>query len=75
MAEPGPQERGVSRRPRILDYIGAGGIEESEAREYAQNMVRFARETAGRRTEGPPPDPDAVRARRTARRHTRDISF
>lgn len=74
MAGRKPQKKGVSRRPRILDYIGAGGKEESEAREYARQMVRHARETAGRQVEGPAPEPDAVRERREAHRHSRDVS-
>jgi hypothetical protein len=73
MAERRSQERGVSRRPKILDYIGAGGHDEAQAREYAEGMVRHARaEASGRSVEGPAPDPDAVRARREARQHSRD---
>ncbi len=68
------QEKGVSRRPKILDYIGAVGKEESEAREYARQMVRHAREAAGRQVEEPAPDPDTVRERREAHRHSRDVS-
>jgi hypothetical protein len=71
MAQRRSQERGVSRRPKILDYIGAGGYEEPEARKYAEHMVRHARaEASGRSTEGPAPDPDAVRKRREARQHS-----
>jgi hypothetical protein len=74
MAEPRPRERGISRRPRILDYIGAGGIEEAQAREYAEHMVRHARaEASGRGVEGLAPDPDAVRERREARQHSHEI--
>jgi hypothetical protein len=71
MAERRSQERGVSRRPKILDYIGTGGHEETDARVYADGMVRHARaEADGRGAEGPAPDPDAVRARREARQHS-----
>jgi len=71
MAERRPQERGVSRRPKILDYIGAGGHDEAQAREYAEHMVRHARaEAKGRSVEGPAPDPDTVRERREARQHS-----
>lgn len=73
MAESRPRERGVSKRPKILDYIGAGGMEESEAREFARHMVRHARdETDGRSVEGPAPEPDAVRERREARQHSQE---
>lgn len=73
MAGSRPRERGVSKRPKILDYIGAGGVEESEAREYARDVVRHAREgTDGRAVEGPAPDPDAVRERREARQHSHE---
>ncbi len=71
MAERRSQERGVSRRPKILDYIGAGGHEESEARVYADGMVRHARaEASGRSAEGSAPDPGTVRERREARQHS-----
>lgn len=75
MAERRSQQRGFSRRPKILDYIGAGGHEESQAREYAEGVVRHARaEANGRSAEGPAPDPDAVRERREARQHSPETS-
>jgi hypothetical protein len=61
MAEAKRQDRGFPRRPRILDYLGAGGMDESEARKYAQEMVRYTREMTEPQLEGPAPDPDTVR--------------
>ena len=74
MADRGPREKGVSRRPKIIDYIGTGGHDEETARGYAEEVVRYARGSSGRLTEGPDPDPDAVRERREARQHSRDTS-
>ncbi len=72
MADHGPQERGISKRPKLLDYIGAGGMEEKEAGMFASNVVRHARSLAGREVEGPAPDPAAVRQRREALRRRRN---
>ncbi|CAN5898745.1 hypothetical protein BH23ACT11_BH23ACT11_18050 [soil metagenome] len=55
------QCRGFSRRPKILDYLGAGGLDEGEARQAASKLVRPARAESGQHTEGPAPEPDAVR--------------
>lgn len=66
MAEAKRRDRGFLRRPRILDYLGAGGTEEAKARQTAETLVQRAREESGRRVEGPAPDPDAVRERREA---------
>ena len=74
MADRSPHEKGVSSRPKILDYLGAGGHDEETAREHAADLVRYARGSSGRLTEGPAPDPDAVRERREARQHSRDTS-
>ncbi len=71
MAEHGPQERGISKRPKLLDYIGAGGMKEAGASLFASNVVRHARSLAGREVEGPAPDPAAVRERREALRRSR----
>lgn len=73
MAESREHGRGFSRRPRILDLVGAGGTTEAEARDFAHDLVRRARaESAGRIPEGPAPDPDAVRERREIHRHGHD---
>ncbi len=74
MAELRPQEGGSLKRPKILDYVGAGGMEEDDAREHAHDLVRHAREFSGRILEGEAPDPDAVRKHREARRRSRDAS-
>jgi hypothetical protein len=66
VAEPG-EGRGISRRPRILDLLGAGRMPEDEARANAEALVRRARGGAGRGVEGPAPDPDEVRERREGR--------
>ena len=58
------QDRSLPKRPKILDYLGAGGIDESEAREYAQEMVRYTRQMTGPQLEGPAPDPKTVRVHR-----------
>lgn len=59
---------GFRRRPRILDYIGAGGLSDDEAREFAHDLVRRARsEVTPRHTEAPAPEPKAVRERREER--------
>ena len=72
MADRRSQDRDPLRRPKVLDYIGAGGMVEEEARETARELVRNARAAAGRHLEGPAPDPDAVRKRREALQHNRD---
>jgi hypothetical protein len=67
MAEPRPQDGGSLKRPKILDYIGAGHLDEEEAREHARELVRHAREEGARLViEGDAPDPDVVRERREA---------
>lgn len=66
MAEIRRQNKGFLRRPRILDYVGAGGVEEPEAQETAKELVRSARSNSTRYTEGVAPDPDAVSERREA---------
>jgi hypothetical protein len=71
MAERRPQERGVSRRPKILDYIGAGGMDEEQARHHAYEVVRRAREEGSRMPEGPAPSPDEVRERREVQQQSR----
>ena len=74
MADRSPHEKGVSRRPKVLDYLGAGERDEEMARSHAEEFVRSARGSSGRLIEGPAPDPDAVRERREARQHSRDTS-
>jgi hypothetical protein len=71
MAQPGSGERGISKRPKLLDYIGRGGMSENEARLFASNVVRHARNLAGREVEGPAPGPAAVRSRREALQRSR----
>jgi hypothetical protein len=61
------ESRGISRRPKILDLLGAGSQPEENAREDAQGLVQTVREQASRFTEGPAPEPDEVRERREAR--------
>lgn len=70
MAEPRTEDKGFRRRPIILDYLGMGRLDEPEAREYAEGLVRDAREHGGRlqEAEGSAPDPDEVRERREVRR-------
>lgn len=71
MAEPrDTQERGFKRRPRILDYLGAGNMEESEARDLACQLTRRARQESSRHVEGSAPDPDEVRERRESRQRS-----
>ncbi len=62
------EERGFSGRPKILDLLGAGGLDEEQAREYALEVVRIARR-GSRAPEAPAPSPEAVRERREARQH------
>lgn len=64
MSEARRQDRGFSRRPKILDYIGTGGLHEDDARQAAVDLVRAVREESGREVEAPAPDPEAVRERR-----------
>jgi hypothetical protein len=71
--------KGFRRRPKMLDYLGTGGMEESEAREHAEGLVRRARHErhaggAGREVEGEAPDPGAVRERREARQRAQQRS-
>lgn len=68
MAQTSRQDRSLSRRPKILDYLGAGSMDESEAREYAQEMVRYTRQMTEPQLEGPAPDPNIVREHREALR-------
>jgi hypothetical protein len=70
MAQRSPQEQGFSRRPRILDYIGAGASSEDEARDFARDVVRGARSEGFHYPEAPAPDPEAVRRRREAHQHS-----
>lgn len=60
--------KGFSGRPKILDLLGAGGLDEEEARVYAREVVRIVR-GGSRAPEAPAPDPEAVRERREARQH------
>lgn len=64
MTEARRHDRGFSKRPKILDYLGAGGLHEDDARQAATDLVRRARSDSGRSVEAPAPDPDAVRERR-----------
>ncbi len=60
--------KGFRGRPKILDLLGAGGLDEEEARVYAREVVRIVR--GGSHTpEGTAPGPEAVRERREARQH------
>jgi hypothetical protein len=73
------EDKGFRRRPKILDYLGAGGMEESEAREHAEGLVRRARHErnagdGGREVEDEAPDPGAVRERREARQRAQQRS-
>jgi hypothetical protein len=60
--------KGFSGRPKILDLLGAGGLDEEEARVYAREVVRIVR-GGSRDPEAPAPSPEAVRERREARQH------
>ena len=66
MAQPG-ESKGISRRPKILDLLGAGPMSEGEARDIAEGVVRTNRSGTSRIIEGPAPEPDEVRKRREAR--------
>jgi hypothetical protein len=67
MSEARRQDRGFSRRPKILDYVGVGGAEEEEARAAAETLVRRARSQSMRRVEESwAPSPESVRERREA---------
>jgi hypothetical protein len=61
------ESKGISRRPKILDLLGAGPMSEEEARDVAESVVRSSRSSAGRTVEGTAPEPDEVRERRRAR--------
>lgn len=61
------ESKGISRRPKILDLLGAGTMSEGEARDIAEGVVRTIRSSAGRTVEGHAPEPDEVRERREAR--------
>jgi hypothetical protein len=71
MADGRPQQKGFSWRPKVLDYLGAGGMDEESARSMAGELVRHARSESSRMPEGPAPSPDAVRERREAQQHSR----
>jgi hypothetical protein len=71
MADRSPHEKGISRRPKVLDYLGAGGMDEESARAMADELVRHARSESSRIPEGPAPSPDVVRERREAQQHSR----
>jgi len=59
--------KGFRRRPIILDYVGAGNLNEDEAKEIAREVVRNARSGFERLTEGQAPDPEEVVDHREAR--------
>jgi len=61
------ESRGISRRPMILDLLGAGRLPEEEARKGAGIVVGLVRRDGVRSIEGPAPDPDEVRERREGR--------
>jgi hypothetical protein len=67
MAEHTPRERGIGRRPRILDYLGAGYLSEEEAEALAYETVRELRNLSYHHPEGPAPDPGEVRSQRESR--------
>ncbi len=69
MAERAP-DKGFSKRPEILDLLGAGGMSEGEAREFSHEVVRNLRSLSYRHPEGPAPDPDEVREHREAHQHS-----
>ena len=71
MADRIPQEKGFKKRPKVLDYLGVGGMDEEDARAVAEELVRSARSERSRMPEGPAPSPDVVRERREARQHSR----
>ena len=66
MAQPG-ESKGISRRPKILDLLGAGPMSEGDARDIAGGVVRTNRSDTGRTIEAPAPESDEVRERREAR--------
>ena len=70
MAEFGQQAKGFGSRPKILEYLGTGGMTEADARELAEALVRRSRSEGGRFIEGEPPTPDEVRERREAHQHS-----
>ncbi len=70
MAERRTRGTGFSGRPKILDYLGAGGLDENQAREFAHDVVRELRGLGYHPPEAPAPDPDAVRERREAHQHS-----
>ncbi len=59
----GQRAKGFSGRPKILEYLGAGGMPEDDARELAAELVRHARSEGSRFVEGAAPDPGEVRER------------
>lgn len=69
MAERAP-DKGFSKRPEILDLLGAGGMNEGEAREFSYEVVRNLRGLSYRHPEGQAPDPDEVRKHREAHQHS-----
>lgn len=63
------REHGFSRRPKVLDLVGAGGMSEGEARDLAYRLVRRAREEGGKHApEASAPSSEEVREQRKARR-------
>jgi hypothetical protein len=67
MAEHIPRERGIKRRPAIVDFLGAGGMSDEEAQVFAESVVRELRSLSYHHPEGSAPTPDEVRAGRKAR--------
>ena len=72
MAEFGQQAKGFGSRPKILEYLGAGGMPEGDARELAEELVHHARSEGPRFLEGAAPTPDEVRERQEAHHHHND---
>jgi len=69
MEKAGEQGYGFGHRPEIFDLLGSGRMSEEEAREFAQRLVRRARDEGGEREpEATAPPPEEVRRRREARR-------
>ncbi|MBA3704128.1 MAG: hypothetical protein M3514_03820 [Actinomycetota bacterium] len=63
-------DKGFSKRPEILDLLGAGGMNEGEAREFSYEVVRNLRGLSYHHPEGQAPDPDEVRKHREAHQHS-----
>ncbi len=64
MSERRTEGTGFIGRPKILDHLGAGGLDEDQAREFAYEVVRGLRGQGYHSPEAPATDPDAVRERR-----------